>query len=82
MCASRVGVKGQLLAGAGRCVRGLVKLSQLRVYYTSADVLRVLIASGCDTVGRVALLVHVGRIRLFQHYTFVFALLPRITNMK
>ena len=35
LCASRVCGKGQLLAGAGRCVRGLVKVTQLRVYYTS-----------------------------------------------
>ena len=63
MCASRVGGKGQLLAGAGRCVRGLVKVTQLRVYYTSAHVPRVLITSGCDTVGRVAVLAHFGGIR-------------------
>ena len=31
----KVSGKGQLLAGAGRCVRGLVKVTQLRVYYTS-----------------------------------------------
>ena len=51
VCASRVGGKRQLLAGAGRCVRGLVKVT------------RVLITSGCDIVGRVALLAHCGGIR-------------------
>ena len=63
MCANRVGGEGQLTAGAGRCVRGLVKVTQLSVYYTCAHVPRVLITSGCDTVGRVALLAHVGGIR-------------------
>ena len=50
--------KGQLLAGAGRCVRGLVKVTQLSVYYTSARVPRVLMTSGSDTVGRDTLLAH------------------------
>ena len=39
VCVTRVGGKGQLLAGAGRCVRGLVKVTQLRVYYTRISTL-------------------------------------------
>ena len=58
-----LGGKGQLLAGAGCCVKGLVKVTRLRVYYTSAYLPRILITSGCDTFGRVALLAHFGGIR-------------------
>ena len=77
MCASRVGGKGQLLAGAGRCVKGD---TTTRLLY-ECHVPRVLITSGCDTVGRVALLAHFGGIRCFNTIN-LFPLLRRITNMR
>ena len=61
VCASRVfAVNEHSLSRDGCCVRGLVKVTQLRVYYTSAHVPRVFITSGCDTLGRVALLAPLG----------------------